>query len=173
MPASLALLTALASLGSAGSPAQAPLDACALLTATEVGATLGATATPRQSDMVIPSGPAKGQTMRLCTWSNQQGGMISVAAIRITPGSTTSGLAILEQALATLKAQGWTEESKAFAGGKCLVMTPPASLTDAPVSTGCFAEAKGMGVSVGSMGKTRVPMEKVKPLLDKIVQRLP
>jgi hypothetical protein len=173
MPASLALLTTLASFDAAGSAAQAPLDACALLTPTEVGATLGATATPRPSEMIIPSGPAKGQTMRLCTWSDQQGGMLTVAAIRITPGSTTSGLAILEQALATLKASGWTEESKDFAGGKCLVMTPPASLTEAPVSTGCFAEAKGMGVSVGSMGKTRVPMEKVKPLLDKLIQRLP
>jgi hypothetical protein len=39
--------------------------------------------------------------------------------------------------------------------------------------TGCLAEAKGMAISVSSLGKTRVPVDQVKPLLDKVIQRLP
>ena len=52
-------------------------------------------------------------------------------------------------------------------------MTPPASSAGMPLSTGCFAEAKGMGISVGHNGPSRVPIDKVKPLLDKAIGRLP
>jgi hypothetical protein len=166
MSATLVLLVTLA-------PAQPALDACALLKATEVGPAIGGTGAPHNSDMVIPSGPAKGQTMHMCSWTNEKGGMLSVAAIRVTADSKEAGMALIERVYATLKAQGWTEKSQAIAGGKCSVMTPPATLKDTPVTTGCFAEAKGMGVAVGSMGATRVPIEKVKPLLNKAIKRLP
>jgi len=52
-------------------------------------------------------------------------------------------------------------------------MTPPASQKDGPLMNGCLAEAKAMAISVSSLGKTRVPIDTVKPLLDKVVQRLP
>jgi predicted dehydrogenase len=53
-------------------------------------------------------------------------------------------------------------------------MTPPASPEkDIPVMTGCVAEAKGVAISVGYMGRTSVPIEKVKTLLDKAIGRLP
>ena len=53
-------------------------------------------------------------------------------------------------------------------------MTPPSSAPKiVPLMTGCFAEAKGMGISIGYMGKASVRLETVKTLLDKAVGRLP
>ena len=53
-------------------------------------------------------------------------------------------------------------------------MTPPSSAEkNLPVMTGCMAEAKEMGISVGYMGRTSVPIETVKALLDKAIERLP
>ena len=73
-----------------------------------------------------------------------------------------------------LKAQGWTEERKDFSNTRCAIMAPPSSLQDVPLSTACLAEAKGIGISVGSMsGTKKVAIEKIKTLLDKAMGRLP
>ena len=85
-----------------------------------------------------------------------------------------AGLAKLKEGFQRLKSKGWTEEKKEFSNAKCALMTPPSSSEkNIPVMTGCMAEAKGMGISVGYMGRTSVPIEKVKTLLDKAIERLP
>jgi hypothetical protein len=171
----MTLLSILAALGANSVPAQQPPDACSLLTATELGAAFGGTVTPHKSNLVIPDGPAKGQPLNACMWSVGEGGMFSVSVMRAPQDAAArqAGLAKIEQTYAQLRAQGWTEVSKDVPGAKCALMTPPVSLRDAPVMTGCLAEAKGMAISVSSLGKTRVQVDQVKPLLDKVIQRLP
>jgi hypothetical protein len=78
----------------------------------------------------------------------------------------------MAQVFDVLKAQGWSEERKDFANGRCVLMTPPAA-RGLPVSTGCFAEAKGVGLSVGHNGATRASIDRVRTLLDKAIGRLP
>jgi hypothetical protein len=71
---------------------------------------------------------------------------------------------------AAMKEQGL----KVFSNANCMLITPPSSAKrDIPVMTDCFAEAKGMGVSVGYMGRTSVLLETVKTLFDRAIGRLP
>jgi hypothetical protein len=155
--------------------ADAKMHACTLLTPAEVNAAVGGSAgPPQESDLVVSEGPSKGDTMGVCTWRTGAQSTVSVAVIRAATGAAReAGLAKLSQVFDTLKAQGWTEERKDFPTGRCAVMTPPASAKAMPLSTGCFAEAKGMGLSVGHSGTARVPMDKVRALLDKAIGRLP
>jgi hypothetical protein len=51
-------------------------------------------------------------------------------------------------------------------------MTPPSGQEKLPISTGCLGETKGIGLSVGAMGRKAVPIEQIKPLFDKAVGRL-
>ena len=151
------------------------MHTCALLTSGEVVAAVGGTGQSQESNIVIPEGPSKGETLGGCMWAADNQGMVSISMIRAPQGAMReAGLAKLGEAFQRLKAKGWTEEKKEFSNAKCALMTPPASSKkDIPVMTGCFAEAKGMGISVGYMGRTSVPIEKVKTLLDKAIGRLP
>jgi hypothetical protein len=151
------------------------MHTCALLTSGEVVAAVGGTGQSQESNIVIPEGPSKGETLGGCMWAADNQGMVSISMIRAPQGAMReAGLAKLGEAFQRLKAKGWTEEKKEFSNAKCTLMTPPASSKkDIPVMTGCFAEAKGMGISVGYMGRTSVPIEKVKTLLDKAIGRLP
>ena len=151
------------------------MHTCALLTSGEVVAAVGGTGQSQESNIVIPEGPSKGETLGGCMWAADNQGMVSISMIRAPQGAMReAGLAKLGEAFQRLKAKGWTEEKKEFSNAKCALMTPPASSKkDIPVMTGCFAEAKGMGISVGYMGRTGVPIEKVKTLLDKAIGRLP
>ncbi len=156
--------------------AQKKMHACSLLTSSEVSDAVGGkVGQSQESDMVIPEGPSKGETMGGCMWAVGDQGMVSVSVIRAPKGAQReAGLTQLNQVFAQLKTQGWKEERKDFSNARCSIMTPPSSETDAPISTGCIAEAKGMGISVGSMsGKKKVAIEKVKALLDKAIGRLP
>jgi hypothetical protein len=155
--------------------ADSKMRACSLLTAAEIAATVGGTPEqPQESDLVVPDGPSKGDTMGMCSWRTGEQNTVSVAVIRAATGaSRQAGLAKMAQVFDTLKAQGWTEERKDFANGRCVLMTPPAASKGMPVSTGCFAEAKGMGLSVGHNGATRVSLDRVRTLLDKAIARLP
>ncbi len=166
------LLIVAAVAASAAQTAEKKMHTCALLTSSEVAAAAGGTSTSQESDMVIPTGPSKGETMGMCMWAANEG-MVSLSTIRAPQGAQReAGLATLNKALQTLKAQGWTEEKKTFGNGWCSVMTPPSS-SGRSAMTGCVAEVKGMGISLGYMGKTSVPVEKVKTLLDKAIARLP
>ena len=151
------------------------MHTCALLTSGEVVAAVGGTGQSQESNIVIPEGPSKGETLGGCMWAADNQGMVSISMIRAPQGAMReAGLAKLRDGFQRLKAKGWTEEKKEFSNGKCALMTPPASSKkDIPVMTGCIAEAKGMGISVGYMGKTSVPIDNVKTLLDKAIGRLP
>jgi len=151
------------------------MHTCALLTSGEVVAAVGGTGQSQESNIVIPEGPSKGETLGGCMWAADNQGMVSISMIRAPQGAQReAGLAKLRDGFQRLKAKGWTEEKKEFTNAKCALMTPPASSEkDIPVMTGCVAEAKGMGISVGYMGRTSVPIDKVKTLLDKAIGRLP
>ena len=151
------------------------MHTCALLTSSEVVAAVGGTGQSQESNIVIPEGPSKGETLGGCMWAADNQGMVSISMIRAPQGAQReAGLAKLKEVFQRFKAKGWAEEKKDFSNAKCALMTPPAaSKKDIPVMTGCFAEAKGMGLSVGYMGKTSVPIDKVKTLLDKAIGRLP
>ena len=146
-----------------------------MLTTSEVVTAVGVKGQSQETDTVIPSGPSKGETMRGCMWTADNQGMVTISMLRALQGARReAGLAALRGAFEKLKSRGWTEESKAFPNARCSLMTPPSSAPkNVPVLTGCFAEAKGMGISVGYMGKASVPVETVKTLLDKAVARLP
>ena len=151
------------------------MHTCALLTSSEVVAAVGGTGQSQESNIVIPEGPSKGETLGGCMWAADNQGMVSISMIRAPQGAQReAGLAKLKEVFQRFKAKGWAEEKKDFSNAKCALMTPPSSSKkDIPVMTGCFAEAKGMGLSVGYMGKTSVPIDKVKTLLDKAIERLP
>ncbi len=145
--------------------------ACSLLTSSEVSA-IGATGQGIPSDMPMSNGPAKGETMKMCSWRMPTGG-IHLSVARMPQGmSLGAAMAKLNETYTTLKTQGWKEEDGDFGGVKCTLFTPPAGKQDAPTTTGCFTAAKGMVVSISTLGKTRIPMEKVKALLDSAAGRL-
>jgi len=170
----LGLILAFASSATA---ADQKMHACSLLTAAEIGAAVGGkVGDSRESDIVIPEGPAKGETMGSCMWRVGDQGMVSVSVIRAAQGAQReAGLAKMNQAFETLKAKGWKEEKKVYGNARCAMLTPPTSQAEnTPVSTGCMAEAKGMGISVGSMApKKSAAIDQVKALLDKAISRLP
>jgi len=156
--------------------AEKPMSACSLLTAADISNAVGTPAgSSQENDIVIPEGPSKGETMRMCQWRIGEQEIISISVIRAPQGAQhEAGLAQLNKIFDMLKAQGWTEERKDFSNTRCSIMTPPPSVQDVPLSTGCLAEAKGMGIGVGWMGeKKKVAIEKVKALLDKAIGRLP
>jgi len=157
--------------------AQKPPSACKLLTPAEVGAAAGAKAGEgRENDIVVPAGPFKGQTMTICTWRVGQGS-VTITALHIPSAEKRqAGLAEMQKLDEVMKAQGWTNEDRAFGGVKCSTYMPPANMRaeETPISVGCYGEAKGMTISAGAnIAKTKVPMEKVKALVDAAVKRLP
>jgi hypothetical protein len=156
---------------SAAHGADKNMRACSLLTSAEIGAAVGGTVGQPQEDDMVSS---KGETTGMCTWPAGSQGSVSVAIVRAPQGAQReAGLAKLEQMFQSLKAQGWSGEKKDFSNGMCSLMTPPPSRKGTPISTGCVAESKGMGISVGYNGSSSVPMDKVKTLLDKAIGRLP
>jgi len=172
----LLLLVIMVSFASSGLPAEQKMHACSLLTTGEIGSAVGGgqVGQSQESDVVIPEGPSKGKTMGVCMWPiHDRQGMVSVNIIPVSQGAQrVEGLAKLKEALDKLKAKGWTEEKREFGNATCVVMTPPSSEKNVPVPTSCIAEAKGMGISVGSMSPKKVPIEKVKTMLDKVIGRL-
>src|SRR5262249_18696527 len=134
--------------------ADKPLSACPLLTPAEIATATGETAgEPHEDWIVISEGPAKGQTMAMCNWPTGTPRGLAGA-------QREAGLAQFEKTFQTLKSQGWSQERKDFPNGACVIMTPPASAKGMPISTGCFAEAKGMGISVGHNGGAKVAMDR-------------
>lgn len=169
-----ALVLASVAVGPGRAVAEAP-RACELLTVAEVGAVVGGTVgPPQETNLVVPDGPSKGEAMGMCTWPAGSQASVAVAVIRAPQGAQReTALAQFRQAFQILKSQGWGEQRRDFANGTCAVMTPPSTRTGLPTSTGCFAEAKGMGISVGHNGASGVAMDKVKTLLDRAIGRLP
>jgi len=150
-------------------------SACSLLTAGDIEAVTGAKAREHhKTDMVIPEGPAKGQTLNGCMWAVGDQGMVAVSMMPAPKGpAREAGLAKLAEVYAALRAQHWTEEKKDFGNTTCSIMTPPPSTKDAPILSGCVAEARGMGLSVGFMSPTKkLSIDQTKALLDKAIGRI-
>ena len=160
--------------------AQAPgaprVRACALLTANEISSAFGAQPGPsREDNVVIPEGPSKGDNMATCMWPIGQMDMVTLSAVRALQGpQRDQALRDLDNSVADMKQQGWTEEKQDINGARCSIMTPPRQETDAPNMTGCFVEAKGIALSVGTMVRQKkVAIQPIKDLLDKAIARLP
>jgi hypothetical protein len=159
-----------------GLSAENKMHACSLLTSDEIGSAMGGgqVGQSQESDIVIPKGPSKGKTMGVCMWPiHDRQGMVSVNIIPVPQGAQRAeGLAKLKEAFEMLKAKGWTEEKKEFGNTECVIMTPPSSEKNVPILTTCIGETKGMGISVGSMSRKKLSIEKVKMLLDKVIGRI-
>ena len=157
--------------------AQKPPAACPLLTPAEIATATSMKVGPSHaSDMVIPSGPSKGQTMTGCMWKLGESGMLNLSVVKASSKENeATAVAKLHEAFATLKARGWTVEDVRTAGMLCTTaVPPPAEREHMPSSTGCFAAAKSFAFSVGAMAPyAKVPVDRVKTLADLIVKRLP
>lgn len=165
--AALALLVAL---GWSDLSAQKP--ACTLLTAGDIETVTGAKAKePHPTNMVIPEGPQKGQTMNGCMWGTEGSGMVAVSLMPMPQGlSRGEAIAKLEEIYAKLKAQQWTQERKDFPDGSCTIMTPPPGQKDSPILSGCIVEKSGMVLSSSFMSPTvKLSMDKARALSDKVV----
>ena len=144
---------------------------CSLLTANDVSA-LGATGQGIESALPIGNGASAGDTMKMCNWRLPTGGLHLVAAKAPQGFSHEALMAKFNESWAMLKTQGWTEEKKEFGGISCSLMTPPTGKQDLPSTTGCLTTAKGTMVSITTLGRTRVPMEKAKALVESAAGRL-
>jgi hypothetical protein len=153
-----------------------PLQACALLTQSDISA-FGGTGQGQDTEQVITEGFGKGQKMHMCVWKSPTQGHFGSVSVAATPGTKNvnreAELARMTATLQPLKAQGWTDERKDFGSTVCVAFTPPPSLKDMPLSMGCFAVAKSTGISVGVNGRTKVPLDRLNALLDKAIARLP
>lgn len=159
-----------------GSSAAQQKSSCSLLSSSDIGAVVSATVgEPHDAPMLVPEGPARGETFRPCMWKVGDQGMVTVGVFRAFKGAEReAGLAKINATLEALKAKGWTKESENSANTWCSLMIPPASEKKSPAMTSCMAEAKGMGISVVfTSGNQRLEIAKVKVLLDKAVERLP
>jgi hypothetical protein len=144
---------------------------CSLLTANDLSAA-GAAGQGVEGSMPFPDGTPKGGVMNLCNWRMPTGGLM-LSASKMPPGvSREAIMATLNQSWSELKTKGWTEEKKAFGGVSCFLMTPPAGDKGSPNPTSCTVFTKGMVLSITTMATTRVPMEKVKALVDSAAGRL-
>ena len=144
---------------------------CSLLTANDVSA-VGATGQGIEGEMPIGNGSSAGDTMKPCNWRLPTGGLhLSVAKAPLGL-SREALMAKFNESWAMLKTQGWTEEKKEFGGISCSLMTPPAGKQDLPSTTGSLTTAKGTMVSIATLGRTRVPMEKAKALVESAAGRL-
>ena len=154
--------------------AQTAVHACTLLTTAEIGSAVGgAVGQSKDIQQVIPSGPSKGETMYGCMWPAGDRGMVNLSMIRAAKGAQReAGIANMRKGFETLKARGWTEEKHDFGDVHCAILTPPAAQPNMPMSTGCFGEAKGMGIGLGAAGRTRIAIEAVKGLYDKVTKKL-
>lgn len=84
-----------------------------------------------------------------------------------------AGLAKINEVYDALRAKNWAEEKQEFGYGWCSVLTPPASEKDAPIMSGCLAEAKGKAIGVTYLDpKQKLAPRKAKALLDKAIGQM-
>jgi hypothetical protein len=149
--------------------------ACTLLTPEDVETTTGAKLLePHKTNMIIPSGPQKGQEVNGCMWGVPGRGMVSISMMPMPEGiSRDAAMAKLEETYAQLRAQHWTEERKTFPDGFCSIMAPPPGKEDTPIMAGCITEAKGQVVSSVFMSPTQhLSMGQTRALMDKALHHM-
>lgn len=166
---------AVALVGAMPAGAQHSDKACALLTAKEVSAAIGANvAAGRESSFPIDSGPSKGETMHMCRWMRGPMAGVSLNFLRQPTGAQrAAGEAAVRGQLDDLKKQGWTEKIEDSGDPKCAILTPPAMMKQAPAVTSCMTAANGSTIGIGYMSTSgTVSTAKVKALLAEAVARL-
>lgn len=150
-------------------------SACTLLTPGDIETITGAQPMePHPTNMVIPEGPQKGETLNGCMWGTTGNGMVSVSMMPAPEGVLReAGIAKLEEVYGQLRAQHWAEEKKSFPDGSCSIMTPPPGKKDAPILSQCVAETRGMVMSSVFMSPTqKLSMEQTRALMDKAVSHM-
>jgi hypothetical protein len=151
-----------------------PDKACSLLTDAEITAAVGAPSKSTENQMEVTQGPAKGGTVRTCTWLIPTGAVnLSLMKVGDIEAARTAFRAQMQRTMQALKNKGWTIEEKAFGeDARCWIGTPPASDKDTPRATGCVGATNGIGISVGTTGSAKVEADAVKKLLDAAMKRL-
>jgi hypothetical protein len=146
------------------------MHACSLLTSGEVDDAVGGQVlSTQQRDVLIPAGPLMGETVGSCAWRFGARGVVAVTVEPAAQGvQRRPGPRIFDD---VLRARNWHEERKDLGDARCSTWTPPSSVRDEPIAM-CVAEAKGMQTTVRA-ARARVPIERVKALLDKAIGRLP
>src|SRR5262245_5252391 len=150
-------------------------NACGLLAAAELKATVNASLDRMEDwDIVIPSGPSKGETMSTCTWV-LGGTFVSLNVIHApqTAEQKAAGLNGLRTIEAELVNKGWTVEPGRLAGADCNAYKPPPSEGSAGPFTSCMMQAKGLGFWLGVHGASSLSSQQVKALADRVAARLP
>jgi len=161
---------------SARAGAQEKSPACELLTVDEVKSALGEATGGKGTSLVVDKGSYKGETLFSCMWGLGTRGGLNLHLTRAPKNDAErEGFQkLMHRTTERLEAGGWKLERKAFGSSKCLTATPPATQADAGLMVGCMAEAKGKGLSIGTMGRgLDIDMPKMKALLDKALARLP
>jgi hypothetical protein len=170
MMVAIAVLSALPSRG----VAESKYNACGLVTATELKAVLNASV-ERSSDrdVVIPSGPYKGETMSSCSWALGSV-FVGLNVIRVaqTAEQRAAGLSGLRTIDARLVKKGWTVEPAKLPGAECNAYKPPAGEEGARPFASCVMQGKGLGFWIGVGGAATVTPDQVKALADKVAARL-
>ena len=152
-----------------------PDKACSLLTDADITAAVGAPGKAHhETQTAIKDGPAKGETMRTCSWSVQNGAVnLSFVKVADVEAAKSAFRAQMQQTVQSLKTQGWTIDEKAFGDNmSCWIGTPPPKATDLPYGTGCVGASHGVGISVGSIGTSKVDVGAIQKLLDAAMKRL-
>jgi hypothetical protein len=150
-------------------------NACGLLTAADlkVVANMNVDKT-QEADVVIPSGPYKGETMSSCTWAmGSTYATVNVIRGPQTPEQRAGGLSGLRRIEAGLVQKGWTVEPGKTPGADCSAYKPPASEGNARPFASCVMQSKRLGFWLGVGGAMSLTPQQVKALADKIAARLP
>lgn len=150
-------------------------NACGLLTAADVKAVANMTVDKTQeSDIVIPSGPYKNETMSSCTWvMGSTYATVNVIRGPKTPEQRAAGLSGLRRIEDGLVQKGWTVEPARIPGADCSAYTPPASESNMRPFASCVMQSKGLGFWLGVGGATSLTPQQVKALADRIAAHLP
>jgi hypothetical protein len=158
-----------------GAGAGSKYNACGLLTAADLKTVANMNPDKTQeSDIVIPSGPYKGETMSSCTWvMSSTYATVNVIRGPQTPEQRAAGLSGLRRIEAGLAQKGWTVEPAKTPGADCSAYKPPASEGNARPFASCVMQSKGLGFWLGVGGATSLTPQQVKALADKIAERLP
>jgi hypothetical protein len=157
----------------AGGPSK--YNACGLLTAAELKAAVNANVDKADDrDVVIPSGPYRGETMSTCSWA--MGATFANLNVIRGPQTTeqkSAGLSELRTIEAGLMKQGWTVQAANIPGADCNAYKPPAGENGMRPFASCIMQSKGLGFWLGVGGATTLTPQQVKDLADKVAARLP
>jgi hypothetical protein len=150
-------------------------NACGLLTAAELKAAVNANVDKTDDrDIVIPSGPYKGETMSSCTWAMGP----TFASLNVIRGPQTAeqraaGLSGMRTVEAGLTKKGWSVEPAKIPGADCNAYKPPAGENGVRPFASCIMQSKGLAFWLGVGGATSLTPQQVKALADRIVARMP